>query len=53
MSPRSSSPKKPKGPPPDPDIYVGLLFVAVAALTCGCIMLALELNSYGWALPTG
>ena len=31
---------------PQPDIYVGLLFVAVAALMTGCIFLALELNDY-------
>lgn len=31
-----------------PDVYVGLLFVAVAALLTGCIFLAMELNSYGW-----
>ncbi len=33
---------------PTPDIYVGLLFISVAALTMGCIFLALELSSYGW-----
>lgn len=33
---------------PTPDVYVGLLFVAVAALITGCIFLALELNTYGW-----
>ncbi|MFV0446053.1 MAG: hypothetical protein ACK5Q5_20950 [Planctomycetaceae bacterium] len=33
---------------PQPDIYVGLLFVAVAALMTGCIFLALELNDYAW-----
>jgi hypothetical protein len=53
MSPRSSNAKKAKGPPAAPDIYVGLLFVAVAALCVGCTLLALELNAYGWALPTG
>lgn len=31
-----------------PDIYVGLLFVSVAALLTGCIFLVLELQSYGW-----
>ena len=31
-----------------PDVYVGLLFVSVAALITGCIFLALELGSYGW-----
>lgn len=36
-------------PAPQPDIYVGLLFVSVAALIAGCIFLALELNEYNWA----
>ena len=57
MSPRSSSPKargsKAKGPSPDSDIYVGLLFVSVASLIVGIIFLAVELNAYQWALPTG
>lgn len=35
---------------PQPDIYVGLLFVAVAALITGCIFLALELNRYNWQI---
>jgi len=34
---------------PQPDIYVGLLFVAVAALISGIIFLALELNAYNWS----
>ena len=46
MSPRSSDPK-PAGSSA-PDIYVGLLFVAVSALIAGCIFLALELSQYGW-----
>jgi hypothetical protein len=33
---------------PQPDIYVGLLFVAVAAIITGCIFLVLELNKYQW-----
>jgi hypothetical protein len=33
---------------PTPDVYVGLLFVAVGALITGCIFLALELATYGW-----
>jgi hypothetical protein len=56
MSPRSSKPAKkakPKGPPPDPDIYVGLLFVSVASLLTGCIFLIMELNNYQWTMPTG
>ena len=52
MSPRSSSPRKAaKGPPAAPDVYVGLLFVAVAALCIGCILLYLELDAYQFALP--
>ncbi|WP_437192797.1 hypothetical protein [Planctomicrobium sp. SH527] len=43
MSRRSSTSED-----PTPDIYVGLLFVAVGALLTGCIFLALELASYGW-----
>lgn len=31
-----------------PDVYVGLLFVSVAALLTGCIFLVLELQSYGF-----
>lgn len=49
MSPRSSDPRS-RSSSADPDIYVGLLFVAVAALISGCIFLALELNGYGWQL---
>jgi hypothetical protein len=52
MSPRSSS-RKPKGPPPAPDVYVTLLFVAVASLIVGISMLAMELNLYEWKLPGG
>ena len=44
--------KKSKGPPPAPDVYVALLFAALAAITTGCILLALELDAYGWQLPT-
>ncbi len=46
MSPRGS-----KGPEPQPDVYVGLLFVSVAALIAGCIFLALELGQYNWTMP--
>jgi hypothetical protein len=35
---------------PQPDIYVGLLFVAVAALLTGIIFLALEMNEYAWTV---
>ena len=38
------------GPSPDPDIYVSLLFVAVAALTAGIVFLVMELNNYAWTL---
>ena len=49
MSPRSS--KKVKGPAAAPDVYVALLFVAVASLVVGISLLALELNAYEWKLP--
>jgi hypothetical protein len=52
MSPRNSS-RKSKGPPPAPDVYVALLFVAVASLIVGISLLALELNVYEWKLPGG
>ncbi|MGQ0636889.1 MAG: hypothetical protein ACT4QC_19955 [Planctomycetaceae bacterium] len=52
MSPRSSSSRKSKGPPPPADVYVALLYVSVAALCIGCILLGLELNAYEWKLPT-
>ena len=48
MPPRSSKPQSPGGGSPAPDIYVGLLFVAVSALIAGCIFLAYELDKYGW-----
>jgi hypothetical protein len=53
MSPRSSSPRKTKGPAPSPDVYVALLFVAVASLVVGISLLAMELNVYNWELPAG
>jgi hypothetical protein len=49
MPPRSSKPQ-PGGGAPAPDIYVGLLFVAVTALIAGCVFLALELGKYNWQL---
>ncbi len=49
MSPRGS--KKGKGPAPTADVYVALLFVAVASLVVGISLLALELNVYEWKLP--
>ena len=52
MSPRNSEKKSKSssGASPAPDIYVGLLFVAVAALITGCIFLAMELEKYGWQM---
>jgi hypothetical protein len=58
MSPRDSKPKKAKkakvkkssGPAPAPDVYVGLMFVSLAALTLGVIFLVLELGEYGWQI---
>ena len=35
---------------PAPDIYVSLLFVSLAALITGIVMLVLELNKYNWNL---
>lgn len=40
MAPRGSD-------APAPDIYVGLLFVSLAALITGIIFLVLELGKYG------
>jgi len=34
-----------------PDVWVGLLFVSVAALSLGIMFLVFELNKYDWALP--
>ena len=45
MSPQSSEKKS-----PGPDVYVGLLFVSVAALITGCIFLVMELNRYDWTM---
>ena len=46
MSRRSSD----GGNAPPPDVYVGLLFVSIAALTTGIILLVLELNRYNWQM---
>ncbi len=52
MSPRSSSKKGSRsGAPQVLDVYVGLLFVSLAALVTGCVFLALELNAYEWTIP--
>lgn len=32
---------------PQPDVYVGLLFVSLAAVITGIVFLVLELNRYG------
>ncbi len=45
MSQRNSTEK------PAPDVYVGLLFVSVAALSIGIAFLMFELEKYGWTLP--
>ena len=50
MSPRSSSPRK-KGPPPAADVYVSLLFVAVASLCIGIALLYMELSAYEFKMP--
>jgi hypothetical protein len=44
---RRSSDSSTKAPP---DAFVGLLFVSVAALITGIILLVLELNSYAWQM---
>ena len=49
MPPRSNKPQAPAAKP-TPDVYVGLLFVSVAALTAGIIFLVLELGKYNWQL---
>lgn len=33
-----------------PDVFVGLLFVSVASLITGIILLVLELSRYNWQL---
>lgn len=43
MSPRSSD-------NPQPDIYVGLLFVSVGALATALVFLLVELSRYGYQL---
>lgn len=35
---------------PAPDVYVSLLFVSLAALTMGIVMLVLELGKYNWKI---
>ena len=52
MSRRSSTSakgaKKAKGQAADPDVYVAMLLVSVAALTCGIIFLVFECQKYQW-----
>lgn len=45
MSPRSSDGN------PQPDIYVGLLFVSTGALLMGLVFLLWELSRYGFQMP--
>jgi len=40
-----------RGSEPTPDVWVGLLFISVAALSLGIMFLVFELNKYDWALP--
>ena len=47
MSRRSSGTSSQKA---TPDVYVGLLFVSVASLITGIILLVLELNRYAWQM---
>ena len=44
MSPRGSE-------NPQPDIYVGLLFVSAGALSLALIFLLFELSRYGYSFP--
>ena len=46
MPPRSSDKKTKLDAAPD--IYVGLLYVSVAALMTGIIFLAMKLSAYDW-----
>lgn len=38
-------------PNSDPNIYDGLMFVALAAVIVGIIFLVMALGQYGWAGP--
>ena len=50
----SSSPKggakKAKAQAADPDVYVAMLFVSVAALITGIIFLYIEISNYGFSI---
>lgn len=48
MSPRGSR----GGAEPQPDVYTGLLFVAVGSLITGIIFLVLELSKYNFSVPS-
>jgi len=52
MSTRSSKTKgkAAAGESSGPDIYVGLLFVSLAAILLGILFLVMELSSYSWEL---
>ena len=52
MSPQKSK-NKPEKAKPTPDVYVGLLLAATAALAIGCWLLVMELNKYNWQGPPG
>ena len=49
MSRRNSDSSKAKANA-TPDVYVSLLFVSVASLIAGIILLVLELNNYNWQM---
>lgn len=42
--------KKAKAQAADPDVYVAMLFISVAALTTGIIFLYLECSRYQWLM---
>jgi hypothetical protein len=46
MSPRGSNGDA------QPDIYVGLLFVAMGAMLLAMVFLLIELNQYGYQMPS-
>ncbi|MEX0701069.1 MAG: hypothetical protein WD069_03150 [Planctomycetales bacterium] len=52
MSPRSSRAARVKQSAA-PDVYVGLLFLSVAALITGIVFLVMELRRYDWQRPAG
>ncbi len=50
MSPRSSKKKTAAGPKPAVDVWVGFLFISLAALISGITFLYLQLERYGWKM---